>query len=93
MIYKEHYLRLIVNGESVELKSQSDFNLTLNNTLFDPKELSSTQAEYSYEFTIPATAKNNKIFDYANCLDKPNRFHQRWKAQLYADEELSLIHI
>lgn len=88
MIYKEHYIQLVVNGEAVELKSQSDFNLTLNSVMFDPKELSSTQAEYSYEFSIPATPKNNKIFNYANCLDKPNRFHERWKAELYADEQL-----
>lgn len=88
MIYKEHQIQLIVNGENVELKSQKDFNLTLNNTIFDPKELSSTQAEYSFEFTIPATPNNNKVFNYANCLDKSNRFHERWKAQLYADEQL-----
>lgn len=88
MIYKAHYIQLIVNGEAVELKSQKDFNLTLNNTLFDPKELSSTQAEYSYEFQIPATPNNNKIFNYANCMDKPNRFHERWKAELYSDEQL-----
>lgn len=88
MIYKSHYIQLFVNGEVVELRSQADFNLTINNTLFNPKELSSTQAEYSYEFNIPATPKNNKIFNFANCLDKSNRFHQRWKAQLYADEQL-----
>lgn len=88
MLYKSHNIQLVVNGQSVDIKSQQGFSLAINNSLFDPKKLSSTQAEYSYSFTLPATPTNNKIFNFANCLDKSNRFHQRWKAELYADEQL-----
>ena len=86
MLYKSHSIDLKVNGESLDLSS--DFNVIVENRIFTPSDLSSTQAEYSYEATIPATSRNNKIFDFANCLDKKNRFHQRWKAELYADEHL-----
>lgn len=86
MLYNNHNIDLVVNGESLDLTGE--FNITINVTMFDPSQLTSTQSEYSYEATIPATPKNNRIFDYANCLDKSNRFHQRWKAQLYADEQV-----
>lgn len=85
MIYKEHLLELWVNGNKVELEDQKSLNMRFNNVLFDPTKISSTQAEYSFEFEIPATPKNNTIFDYANNLSKLNKFHQRYNAEVYAD--------
>ena len=63
MIYKEHLLELWVNGNKVELEDQKSLNMRFNNVLFDPTKISSTQAEYSFEFELPATPKNNTIFD------------------------------
>lgn len=88
MIYKEHYIELVVNGQQVELTSQDAINIRLNSVVNDPVKLDYTQAEYSFEFEIPATKKNNKIFDYANNLAKLNKFHQRYQAELYADGNL-----
>lgn len=85
MIYKEHLLELWVNGNKVELEDQKSLNMRFNNVLFDPTKISSTQAEYSFEFELPATPKNNIIFDYANNLSKLNKFHQRYNAEVYAD--------
>ena len=85
IIYKEHLIELWVNGQKVELEDQKSINMRFNNVLFDPTKISSTQAEYSFEFEVPATPKNNIIFDYANNLGKLNKFHQRYKAEVYAD--------
>lgn len=85
MVYKEHLIELWVNGNKVELEDQESLNLRLNNVLFNPTKISSTQADYSFEFEIPATPKNNTIFDYANNLSRLNKFHQRYNAEVYAD--------
>ena len=85
MIYKEHLIELWVNKQKVELESQKSLNLRFQNVLFDPTKIISSQAEYSFEFEIPSTPKNDKIFDYANNLSKLNKFHVRWDAEVYAD--------
>lgn len=85
MVYKEHLIELWVNGNKVELENQESVNMRFNNVLFDPTKISSNQAEYSFEFEVPATPKNNIIFDYANNLSKLNKFHQRYNAEVYAD--------
>lgn len=85
MIYKEHLIELWVNGNKVELEDQKSINMRFNNVLYDPTKISSSQAEYSFEFEVPATPKNNVIFDYANNLSKLNKFHQRYNAEVYAD--------
>ena len=88
MIYKEHLIEIWVNGKKLELESQDSVNIRFNNTLFDPTKITSTQSEYSFEFEIPCTPTNNKIFDYANVLSKLNKFHQRYTAEVYADGTL-----
>lgn len=88
MIYKEHLIEIWVNGKKLELESQDSVNIRFNNTLFDPTKITSTQSEYSFEFEIPCTPNNNRIFDYANVLSKLNKFHQRYTAEVYADGTL-----
>lgn len=85
MVYKEHLIELWINGNKVELENQESLNMRFNNVITDPTKISSTQAEYSFEFEIPATPKNNVILDYANNLGKLNKFHQRFNAEVYAD--------
>ena len=88
MLFREHYIEILVNGDRLELESQNSLNLRLNNTLFDPEKISSTQAEYSFSFNVPSTPNNDKIFDYANNLSKLNKFSQRTDAEVYADGHL-----
>ena len=85
MIYKEHFVELFINGQKAELESQRSLNLRFQNVLFNPEKISSTQAEYSFEFELPSTPKNDKIFDYANNLSKLNKFRRRLNAEVYAD--------
>lgn len=85
MIYKSHYIELYVNGEKCDIESQKSLNLRFNNVIYDPEKVSSTQAEYSFEFELPSTPNNDRIFDYANNLAKANKFHKRWNAEVYAD--------
>ena len=85
MIYKEHYIELFVNGFKCDIESQKSLNLRFNNVIYDPEKISSTQADYSFEFELPSTPTNDVIFDYANNLAKVNKFHKRWNAEVYAD--------
>ena len=87
-ITNQNLIELHINGNPVELESQDSLNIRITNTLFDPTKVQTTNGEYSYSFEIPATAKNNKILDYANNLSKINKFKPRYKAQLYSDEQL-----
>ena len=85
MIYKEHFIELYINKEKADLESQKSLNLRFQNVLFNPEKISSSQAEYSFEFDLPSTPVNDKIFDYANNLSKVGKFRSRLNAEVYAD--------
>ena len=85
MIYKEHYIELYINGQKADLESQKSLNLKFQNVLFNPEKVASSQAEYSFEFDLPSTPVNDKIFDYANNLSKVGKFRSRLNAEVYAD--------
>lgn len=85
MIYREHLIEIYVNGEKLELENQRSINLRLNNVLFNPEKVSSTQADYSFSFKLPSTPKNDRILNYGNNLSKLNKFNVRYNAQVYAD--------
>ena len=88
MVYKEHIIELFVNGQRLELESQNSLNLRFQNVLYSPEKISSSQAEYSFEISIPSTPANDKVFDYANNLSKLNKFNKRWDAEVYGDGTL-----
>ena len=88
MTYKNHYVELFVNGQPIEFESQDSINIRFNNVIQDPTKISQTQAEYSFSFDIPCSPNNCKVFDYANDLAKPSKFHTRWNAELYADGKM-----
>lgn len=88
MISNVNYIELYINGGLIELESQESLHLRINNTLFNPTQASTKQAEYSYSFEIPSTPNNDKILDYANCLSKINKFRTRYSAQVYSDGSL-----
>ena len=85
MLYREHLIEIYANGEKLELEDQRSLNLRLNNTLFDPVKISSSQADYSFSFKLPSTPKNDRILNYANNLSKLNKFNVRYNTQVYAD--------
>ena len=85
MIYKSHTIELFINGQKADLESQKSLNLRFQNVLFNPEKISSSQAEYSFEFELPSTPTNDKMFDYANNLSKVGKFRSRLNAEVYAD--------
>lgn len=88
MITNQHFIEIYINGNLLELESQDSLNLRISDVLFNPTKTTTTQATYSFSFTIPSTPVNDKIFDYANNLSKLNKFHTRYSAEVYADGEL-----
>ena len=88
MVSDIHYIELYVNNELLELTSQESLNLRFNTVLFDPTKIATTQAEYSFSFTIPSTPSNDRILGYANTLSRVAKFKARYPAQVYADSNL-----
>lgn len=88
MIQSNTTLDILVNGQRVDILDRSSINLRINNVLYNPTEINSKQAEYSFSFNLPTTPNNNKIFDYANELAKLNKFKNVYNCEVYADEIL-----
>lgn len=66
----------------------NDIHLRINRELWNPEKTVTKQLEWSYSFDLPATPTNNKIFAHANVLSVNNKYHQRYKAEVYADSTL-----
>lgn len=81
-------LDILINGQRVDILDRSSINLRLNNVLYNPTEINSRQAEYSFSFNLPTTPNNNKIFGYANVLAKNNKFGTDYNCEVYSDEIL-----
>ena len=88
MISGNHYVEIIVNGNPLEITDQESLNLRMNSVLYDPSSTNITQADYSFSFQIPSTPRNDKALGYANNLSRPNKFHSRYSAEVYADGQL-----
>lgn len=74
-----------MNEKSVDLESENSLGIRFNNVLLTPEDIKSSTGDYSFEFELPATQNNNKIFDYANVLAKTGKYHQRYNAEVEAD--------
>ena len=85
MIQNNTTLDILINGQRVDILDRSSINLRINNVVYNPTEIKSTQAEYSFSFNLPTTPNNNKIFDYANELAKVNKFKNTYNCEVYAD--------
>lgn len=88
IITEKHYISLYVNENLVDLKDSASLSIRLNDVLFNPEQTKTTQASYSFTFTVPSTPMNDKIFNYASAIDKLNKFNVRYNAKVYADEIL-----
>ena len=88
MITKRHYVSLIVNGTEVELFSQEDLNLRINNKIYDPSKINTSSSEYSFSFDLPKSRVNNKVFDNANIPSKKGKFNKNYPCEVYVDGKL-----
>lgn len=85
MLKKIHQIDIIVNNEPIELYDPEKLNLRMNNVLFQPEAMTSKTGEYSFSFEIPATPKNNKIFNFANSMSKLNKFNTLYDCSVNVD--------
>ena len=85
MLNSINELSIIVNGEKVDIYSMEKLNLRINNVVFDPVSIQSKTGEYSFSFELPATPKNNKIFNFANNSSKLNKFNTRYNCEVIAN--------
>lgn len=85
MLNSIHEVSIIVNGEKVDIYSMEKLNLRINNVVFDPVSIQSKTGEYSFSFELPATPKNNKIFNFANNSSKLNKFNTRYNCEVIAN--------
>ena len=85
MLNKVHEVSIIVNGEIVDIYSMEKLNLRINNLVFDPVAIQTKTGEYSFSFELPATSKNNKIFNYANNSAKLNKFNTKYDCEVITD--------
>lgn len=84
-MYRTHHTDIIVGGEVLELFSQKELNLRMNAEIYDPSEISTEQGDYSFEFELPATPHNCRVFGYANVFDRPLKFMRTFPCQIVAD--------
>lgn len=85
MLRKIHDIDITVNGERVDLYSQDDLNLRINNVVYDPTQVLSKTGEYSFTFDLPATKRNNNIFAHANMLSRPGKFNRLYDCTVNVD--------
>lgn len=85
MLNNINEVSIIVNGQMVDIYSMEKLNLRINNVVFNPVSIQTKTGEYSFSFELPATAKNNRIFNYANNSAKLNKFNTKYSCEVIAD--------
>ena len=85
MLNNIHEVSIIVNGQMVDIYSMEKLNLRINNVVFLPTSIQTKTGEYSFSFELPATARNNRIFNYANNSAKLNKFNTKYSCEVIAD--------
>ncbi len=71
---------LYIDGQLCD--TAGSLNVRLNRQFIDPAELSTKDAQYSYSITLPATGRNNRIFDYAHIEETRGKFNREYRAEL-----------
>lgn len=75
-------LELYINNQLCEIEDPENFSVYLKRQLLNPAELSTKDAQRSYDISLPATATNNAIFGYTNTEEVKGKFSQLYDAQL-----------
>lgn len=89
MIQNARTLEIRVNGGYLDLGDDTTLSINLNKKFFNPESpLVSSNGEYSYSFTIPATPHNISVFSFANILSRKNKFSRKQKCDVFADGDI-----
>lgn len=73
-------IELFINNQLCDVGR--DFGVRLNRQLLKPGELNTKDAQFSYSITLPPTANNHVIFNYANIEETKDKFNREYKAEL-----------
>lgn len=71
---------LYINGNLCDVSE--GFNVRLNRQLLKPGELNSKDAQFSFNISLPATAGNNAIFNFAHIEETKGKFNRAYSAEL-----------
>lgn len=85
MLRKNNKLEIFANNQIVYFADESDLNLRINNTIFNPEKIETTTGEFSYSFDLPICPQNNRIFGYSNNLAVMGKFNRVYNAEVYVD--------
>ncbi|MDU1889492.1 MAG: hypothetical protein E6767_02275 [Dysgonomonas sp.] len=75
-------IELYINQQLCETEDPENFSVYLKRQLLNPAELSTKDAQRSYDITLPATDRNNGIFGYLNTEEVKGKFSQLYDARL-----------
>lgn len=85
MVRQKRLFEIKVNNDYLEFEDSSSVNLRINNTLFNPESISTTQSEYSFTFSVPFTPKNNSMFGFASTPSVRGKFVRQFACEVYCD--------
>lgn len=83
-------IELYINNQLCDIDSPEKLGITLKRVLIKPSELNVKDAQKSYDISLPATVRNNEIFNYANVEETQGKFKVYGDARLYVDGVLIL---
>jgi len=75
-------IELYIENQLCETENPENFSVYLKRQFLNPAELSTKDAQKSYDITLPATATNNAIFGYTNVEEVKGKFSKLYDAQL-----------
>lgn len=75
-------IELYIDNQLCETENPENFSIYLKRQFLNPAELSTKDAQKSYDITLPATATNNIIFGYTNVEEVKGKFARLYDAQL-----------
>lgn len=76
-------IELYIDQQLCDIDNAENFSVYLKRQLLNPAELSTKDAQRSYDITLPASATNNKIFGYINTEEVSGKFTNIYDAVMY----------
>ena len=67
-------IKIIVYDQLLDYKSAEDLGIKFNRIVDDLTDLNNKFGDFSYNFDLPITKNNSKVFQYANAHGKRNKF-------------------
>lgn len=75
-------IELYIDNQLCEVEDANKLSIALKRQFINPAELSSKDAQKSYDITLPATTTNNHIFGFKNVEEVKGKFTKTYDAKL-----------